>query len=251
MEYSEVLKNAIIRWQHVFVYGEEQERTKYLMHLANEYKYDKNKEQPFVIYTDYRGLPDYENTFGVDITADLLERDHIEFVLSSLVFEKLAKDLPSEKLEKLENMLPFLLGDNITSLENAKKVLQNCQEISKDLYLDYIQNKEINQKLVREMEISNVFLQDYLPEIKAIIPNITDFTFIINQTAPFGVTYKKIINEYIDGREHDILNIKVGCKNLRDWGVSQTLNGRFIEQTHSYSYVMLDNYQLIRTKKEQ
>lgn len=148
-------------------------------------------------------------------------------------------------------MLPFLLGDNITSLENAKKVLQNCQEISKDLYLDYIQNKEINQKLVREMEISNVFLQDYLPEIKAIIPNITDFTFIINQTAPFGVTYKKIINEYIDGREHDILNIKVGCKDLRDWGVSQTLNGRFIEQTHSYSYVMLDDYQLTRTKKEQ
>ena len=89
MEYSEVLKEAIIRWQHVFVYGEEQERIKYLMHLANEYKYDRDKEQPFIIYTDYVGLPDYENT-PLDITADLLERDHIEFVLSSLLFEKLA-----------------------------------------------------------------------------------------------------------------------------------------------------------------
>lgn len=250
MEYSEVLKEAIIRWQHVFVYGEEQERIKYLMHLANEYKYDRDKEQPFIIYTDYVGLPDYENT-PLDITADLLERDHIEFVLSSLLFEKLAKDLPSEELEKLENMLPFLLGDVFTTFDNAQKVLQNCQEISKDLYLDYIENSEINQKLVKEMEISNVFLEYYLPEIKTMLPNITDFTFIINQTAPFGVIYKKIINEYIDGREHDILNIKVGCNDLKDWGVSQTLNGRFIEQTHSYSYVTMKDYQLTRTKKEQ
>ncbi len=251
MEYSEILKNAIIRWKHVFVYGEEQERTKYLRQLANEYKYDGNKEQPFVIYTDYSGLLDYEYNFGVDITADLLERDHIEFVLSSLVFGKLVKELPSEKLQILENYLPFLLGDAITTLEKAKKVLQNCQEISKDLYLDYIQNKEINQKLVKEMEINQVLLQVYLPEIKELIPNITDFTFIFNQTTPFGIVYKKIINDYIDGREHDILNIKVGCKDLRDWGVSQTLNGRFIEQTHSYSYVMLEDYQLTRTKKEQ
>lgn len=250
MEYSEGLKQAIICWQHVFVYGEEQERSKYLMHLANEYKYDRNKEQPIVIYTDYSGLPDYENISCVDITADLLERDHIEFVLSSLVFEKLASDLPSDKLEILENSLPFLLGDNATTLEKTKKVLQNCQEISKALYLDYIQNREINKKLVGEIEISNVFLQDYLPEIKTLIPNITDFTFIMNQTAPFGVTYKKIINEYIDGREHNIMNIKIGCKDLMDWGVSQTLNGRFIEQTHSYSYVMLDDYNLTR-KKEQ
>lgn len=250
MEYSEVLKKAIIRWQHVFVYGEEQERTKYLMHLANEYKYDRNKEQPIVIYTDYSGLPDYENISCVDITADLLERDHIEFVLSSLLFENLAAYLPSDKLEVLENYLPFLLGANATTLEKTKKVLQSCQEISKDLYLDYIKNRVINQKLVGEIEISNIFLQDYLPEIKTLIPNITDFTFIMNQTAPFGVTYKKIINEYIDGREHNIMNIKVGCKDSGDWGVSQTLNGRFIVDTHAYSYVMLDNYNLTR-KKEQ
>ncbi len=78
----------------MFIYGEVQERKNYLMNLANEYKYSKDIEQPIVVYTEYSGLPDCENTSCEQITADLLERDHIEFVLSSLVLERLSKILP-------------------------------------------------------------------------------------------------------------------------------------------------------------
>ena len=108
-QYSEVLKNEIMSLQHMFICGDDEERSKYLTELANSYKYDSFTKTSVVIYTDHHGLEDCKNEFCEKPMVDILQRDYVEFVLYSLVLEKLMLYLPLKELETLESSLPFLL----------------------------------------------------------------------------------------------------------------------------------------------
>lgn len=253
MEYSEVLKNIIMNQKHVFIYGEEQERTKYLLSLAESYKLEEHQVQPVVIYTDNVGLSDCENNFNEEdrLRAMCLQQEYFELTITSLIIEKLSKVLTDKERDTLEYNLPFLLNENIQSLDKAQKALLSSQEVSKEIYNSYIKSGEINQKLVNEMEIANIFMESLLTEIKEEIPSISDFAIIINKTSAYGTIYRRVINTYIDAREHNIFNIKVGCQDIKDWGDSGTIDGRIIQDTHCYSYVRMDDFKLQRTKKEQ
>ena len=100
------------------------------------------------------------------------------------------------------------------------------------------------------MEIGTLYFQELLSQIKQIVPQILNFTFIIDKTTFFGTTYKKVINNYIDERDHDIFSIKIGCQNFNVWGECRTINGRGIEYQHSYSIIHLEDYKISRIKKE-
>ncbi len=146
--YSEVLKEAIMSWQHIFVCGDDKERTKYLVELANSYKFDSSKQTPLEIYTKHSGLEDCKNDFCEKPMVDILQRDYMEWVLYSLVLEKLMFYLPLEETETLERNLPFLLDAEIHTLEQARKALQDCQNISKEIYSYYIEKKFYKSKII-------------------------------------------------------------------------------------------------------
>lgn len=253
MEYSERLKKIVLNQKHVFVYGEEKERIKYLQSLVECYKNDERQIKPVVIYTNNEGLRDCQEEFDEKerIRAMCLQQEYFEFVITSLIIEKLSKVLTDKERDVLERILPMLLNADIQSLDGAQKALLSSQEISKEIYNSFIKTGEINQKLIAAMEIGNIFMESLLAEIKETIPSISDFAIIINKTSSFGTIYRRVINTYIDEREQSLFSIKVGCQNIRDWGDFGTINGRFIQDTHAYSYVFMDDYKLQRTKKEQ
>ena len=251
MEYSEVLKQTLLRPKHYFLYGEAKERIKYLENLANQYQYDINNPQPMLIYTDYKGLPDCENPLCEQWQVGALQKYHFEIVLLSLIFKKIRRNVPKKEQEDLEKVLPELFGnEKMKSLEIVGNILKNTQVIYEEAYKYFIENAEIKVGLFEKIEYEEVILDFFLPDLKKYLPPVTDFTFLINKTGTFGRTYTSVINTYIASREHNCINIKVGCNDLRDWANYYSVNGEVIQDTHDYSCRTLEDWSLNKIKRK-
>lgn len=250
--FSEILKRQILERRHAFIYGAEKEREKYLKELARV-SYTEEGKKAIPIYTNFEGLKDSENKTCEEWRLNSVQNNYFELSMTSLIFERLKKELNEEELEKLEVNLKRLFHDNsITNFNILEQELKNGTNAYREFYNHYRKTGELNDNLVLDLKILFVLFDLFLPNLKKTIPSISNFLLILDTQNEFGVCFTKVVNTYISSRSNGYLNIKVACENQNIWKNYTTINEQFVQYVHDYDIIEMDEWRLKRdlNKKE-
>lgn len=250
-QYSKHLKWKILESRHAFIIGEEKERIQYLKELTScSYLEEKRKTIP--IYTDFKGFLEVENKDCERWRLDSFQNNYFTLYITSLMFERLKIELKEEELLILEANLKRLFHEkSITDFDTLKKELVISMKSYKELYEYYEKNGKPNPSIMADVKLLYVIFDILLPNIKMLIPSFSEFIVIINKISVFSKCYTSVINTYISSRSNGYLNIKVGCENHNDWENYYTVNDDIIQYIHDYDVVEMNEWKLIKTKKEQ
>lgn len=251
MEYSEYMNRRILEKRHAFIYGEMKERSAYLQYLAKESFLEDGKMR-IPIYTDFQGFKDTENKDCEKERLYSFQNSYFELYIISLMLDRLKAELKDEDRAKLEsNLTQLFFEDSLISFDILSKELEIGMEAYKEFYDYYIKTGELKSNLFDQVKLDFVMLDLFLPDLKKIVPSLSDFILIVDKRADFSLIYTKVINTYVASRSNGYLNMKIGCENSEDWKNYSAINGELIEYVHDYNVFEMKDWQLTRTKKEQ
>ena len=248
MNYSDYFKIRVLEQRHDFIYGD-RDRTEYLKEIAKD-TLEEDGRFRIPIYTDFSGLLDSNNEVCEVGRLKCLQKYYFELYMVNLMISRLKNVLNEEEYAILEKHLGMLFGeDSIVSYDVLRMELEIGMASLKDFYDYYVKNGELKTSLMDNAKVTFTEFDFFLPELKTLIKRFSDFILIIDKTKTFGNIYTNVINTYIAGRSNDYLNIKVGCKNDRDWANYMTVNGNYIDYIHDYGDFEMKDFKLRRTKK--
>lgn len=253
MEYSEVLKDIVMRSNHKFIYGDALEREKYLKSLASEFSFQSEEVKPVGIYIKEPGLEACHNKACDIITVSSFNSRYFEMVVAYEILNKLMNELLPNELEKIENELLSFFNINVMngefkSLEELRQELLRTKEIYKEEYHHYIITGE-DPNILNRLRIMMVMLDFMIIKLKSILPTLKRINLFIDKDGNYSEMYTRVINFYINARSNSDLSINVGCNNWQDWPIYRDLNGNFVQAMHDYQDVDMRDFALVRKKE--
>lgn len=252
MEYSNNLKEILMRSNHKFIYGESEEREKYLEALAKEYSFQSTVVKPVGIYIKDSGLEECHNKKCDVITISVFNSRYFEMVVAYEIINKLRNELPPKELEQKETeILRFfnmmVSKNKFKSLEEVSQELLKTKEIYMEEYYHYIKSG-VNPNIMNRLRIMMIMLDSMIRTLKNIVPTIKRINLFIDKDSDYSTIYTRVINFYINARSNHDLSINVGCENFQDWVSFRDINGNIIQAMHDYQDVDMRDFALVRKK---
>lgn len=253
MEYSNNLKEVLMRSNHKFIYGDALEREKYLKSLASEFSFQSEEVKPVSIYIKEPGLEACHNKACDIITVSSFNSRYFEMLVAYEIINKLMNELPPNELELKETeILSFfnmmVSRNKFKSLEEVRQELLKNKEIYIEEYSRYIITGK-DPKFLNDLRIMMVMLDFMIRRLKSIVPTIKRINLFIDKNGNYSEIYARVINFYINARSNSDLSINVGCDNYQDWPIYKDINGNFVQAMHDYQDVDMRDFALVRKKE--
>lgn len=249
MEYDTLLEEMIMRKWHKFIYGEEQQRNKYLKSLTEKYSFQTQEKQPVGIYIQEPSLEDCRNKECELWRVKAFQREYFGFLVAQNIMDKLLSNLSNKELLTLkEGILESFRAKKIESLQSLKLELEKSKNIYKEEYYNYIKSGNIREDFQNEMQIEFIDLNRVLQRLKEIMEYVSYFAVFIDKNSDYGVIYTQVINTFISLRSTGYLVMNIGCKNYNDWKCFYDATGDIIQSDHDFSNITMNKW--IRERKK-
>lgn len=251
MEYNQVLEDIIMRPTHKFVYGSEEERSKYLKKLAAIYCFNSKEKAPVGVYIDDEVLEICKNKDCDKNKIEFFNSRYFEINTMYHILDKLIKELPEDILKNIAKdiLIPFndTARNSFSSLEELRDELLKVKQIYLKEYKRYIETGKLNY-FIDELRVFMIFIDLTLDNLKRVMPNLDYISLLINKGHEYSTIYTQVINFYIGARSNGTLNINIGCNNSSEWPTLIDLNGNYVQCIHDFDIVQMEDYILERKK---
>ncbi len=235
--------------RHQFLYAyDTEERSTLLRNVINDNPIRVEENQSSALnLTDY-GLEDV-SVEGKNIDKYLLAsvaKRYFRASLVELILSKIDEDIDIHTNEnRLKNFLTFI---NRFNKINGEKRCQSYQDILEKVritkeyyhqfYLDYIAGRK------KEIEINpllfDIDLERFILEVQKFLRNRASLIILIDKTKKISPYSTMAINEIIGARLDNTLALKIVLEDEM-WESFYDTNGQFIQDTHDYETVCLDD----------
>lgn len=254
---EEYLKERIMgQSRHLFIYGyNNQERSKFLKNLENDYPFTAELSEPIALYFDSFGLPKIDNELkNKDIyILHTISREYLSFSIASKILEKTIefnKNNLNDKLSCLINLINRNKNKNRDEIVFAADLLKEFK-ISRNFYYEsYINytNGLIESIPIEDIAIPFLDLNTFVNRYKRCLDMQSYFGLIFDKKHQLSMLSVQAINNFIGARINSDISIKVATEP-DDWETYHDANGQYIELIHDYGIVELDNSYKAYTKK--
>ncbi len=242
-------KTIMEQSKHLFVYANNtEERTNYIEEMIKEYPIKINNITPMAIYLKEYGLPHVviQNKSCKQEIILILAREYFELTLLYSIFQTIKENINIENIniEKIIKLFNTLYNnkDELTSLDEIIKALNNSRNAYYDTYIDYMESGVLSFDPVYLQVPWVCEIEMFSEYIKRILNNDSYFAIVINHTRPLNTISYQVINSYVGSRINQNISMKI-ITTIDGWNNYYDLNGNFVENIHDYGTIDLDGKQ--------
>ena len=250
-ENEEYLKNKIMdQSRHQFIYGYDGlQRKQFLENMASCYPIVLDENSPMAIYVNEFGLPKISTANGeVDKNkVAIISSEFLYFSIASDILEKSKKTNEIALLnERIKSLIEILNKHSINKdcspiadFDDLIRVLIESKEFYKKSYKEYIE-KGIETTSIKNVTLPFMQFDMFIRKLKNALNNDSYFGIIIDRQSDIALSSTEAINCLVGGRINKDISIKVAVDPSK-WDSYIDSDGQFIEESHDYDVVELDN----------
>ena len=246
---EEYLKKEIMEQsRHLFIYGFKNEnRSKFLKSLEKEYPIIADSDKPVALYFDSLGMPkmniDLKGKDALLIHAS--NREYLSFAVATKILERSMKFDKTVLDRRLSRLIDSVNKEKNMGYAEIKTVGELLKEIkkSRDFYYESFINyvKGLKGKIsIDDVAIPFLELEMFVRQYKDAMNMTSYFGIIFDKQAPLMSSSTQVINNLIGSRINGDISFKVAIEP-NDWETYRDSNGQFVEETHDYGTVKLDD----------
>lgn len=236
--------------RHLFIYGQDgKERDDFLRSLEGMYPVKVDEKSPMAIYMQDYSLPilPKDKVSGNDsIMLSSLAKDHLDFAIAENILRRINDDVSPEILNArirvfLDDVNRILLNRRHAKIESLDELLSVAKE-GKRFYERYYLSilNGVEKPDVEELKICIMRLDFLIIKLRRILKNDSYFGIIIDHQGAFPIEMTSAVNSIVYRRCNADISMKVatspGC-----WETYRTSEGEFVQETHDYGTVELDD----------
>lgn len=248
---EEYLKHEIMEQsRHQFIYGYDNEKRKlFFRELDMEFPIKMDCNSPMAIYLNEFGLPK-TSTYSEQLDGnkiDILSREYLSFTIAHAILsnskDNLDVDLLNSRIVKLLNILnKYSINPGhpeISSLDDLIKILEQSKEFYMLYYMDYVKSGK-EDKSINDITLPFLELESFISQYKRVLSNESYFGIIIDKYQDISLSSTKAVNSLVGARINKDISIKIVVEPDK-WDSYIDVNGQYVEATHDYGIVKLDD----------
>lgn len=248
-ENKEWLKQEIMeQGRHLFIYGyKNEQRSEFLKSLERDYPVIADSDKPAALYFDSLGIPKMDiNLEGKDtLLIHASSREYLSFAVAAKILER-SMDFDKTVLDRRLSRLISLInsGKNmdyaeIQTVEDLLKEIKTSRDFYYESYINYVKGL-IASISIDDVAIPFLELDMFVRLYKEAMNMKSYFGIIFDKQTPLMPSSTQAINNLIGSRINGDISVKVAIEP-DDWETYRDSNGQFVEATHDYGTVELDN----------
>ena len=246
---EEKLKREIMdQSRHLFIFGyDNQERSTFLKNLEKDYPFTPDFSNPVALYFDSFGLPVIETDLSGKDTSilQIMSCEYLSLLVASTVLEKTIEYKKTDLDDKMSGLI-YLINmnknkeyDKITSVTDLLRELKISRDFYYESYINYI-NGQIENISTNDVSVPFLDLNMFVNYYKECMNMKLYFGIILDKKSNLSIFSVQAINNIIGSRINDSISIKVAVEPDK-WETYRGTNGQYIEKTHDYGIVELDD----------
>lgn len=246
---EEYLKKQIMEQsRHLFIYGYNNEhRTQFLKSLEKKYPIIFDSNKPIALYFDSLGFPKVDADLNNNDShlIHTMSREYLYFTIASkILLESMEndKEILNNRLTKLISLINRNKNIGHAEIETADDLLKEI-ETSRNFYyenyLNYV-NGLIKNIPVNDITVPFLQLEMFISKYKEAMNIDSYFGIIFDKKGQQAINSTQAINNLIGGRINKDISVKAVIEP-NDWETYYDANGQYIEATHDYGTVEMDN----------
>ena len=236
--------------RHLFVYGfDTEERKEFLKTTADAYPVSIGAKTPAGIYISEPGLKEAESlgSLSKDIIT-IYHRDYLNTLIAKYLIKKVITDvellqinqeLLSEFIDRFNKLYLNKVRASVTDLKNIDNLLAEGLEVYSNEWKNYIASGKTGD-IHSAIPVSMHLLEHFVKHLKLMFQMNSYFGVIIDADAKLSTPSKMAVNSLVNARINSDLSIKVAC-TPEDWEVYKTPDSGYIQASHDYGEVELDD----------
>ena len=242
---EELLKKQIMEQsRHMFIYGYNTDyRSDFLKSLERDYPLMADSKQPIALYFDSLGMPKTEKKGRDPYLIESISREYLSFSIAAKILEKSMEiDRLDTRLKRLIDLTNLSRNREHKEIETARDLLDQIKT-SRDFYYEkyreYV-NGSIDQIPIMDITLPIMFLEHFVIPYKEAMKIDSYFAILIDKKKPLALSSIQTMNDLINGRINKDISVKVAVAP-GDWDTHEDTNGQFIQYTHDYGVIELDD----------
>lgn len=248
-ENQEWLKQEIMeQGRHLFIYGyKNEQRSEFLKSLERGYPIIADSDKPAALYFDSLGIPKMDiNLEGKDtLLIRASSREYLSFAVAAKILER-SMDFDKTVLDRRLSRLISLInsGKNmdyaeIQTVEDLLREIKTSRDFYYESYINYVKGL-IASISIDDIAIPFLELDMFVRLYKEAMNMKSYFGIIFDKQNPLMSSSTQVINNLLGSRINGDISVKVAIEP-DDWETYRDSNGQFVEETHDYGTVELDN----------
>lgn len=246
---EEHLKKEIMEQSgHLFIYGcNDEHRSEFLKSLESDYPILHDSNRPVAVYLDSIGMPkidaNLKNKDSYLISASC--REYLSFLVAARILERTMKyddRVLNDRLSELIRQMNDEKNMGYADIKSAQELLREIKA-SRDFYyksyINYVKGL-IDSISIDGLALPFLELEMFVRDYKEAMNIDSYFGVIFDKKSPIALSSTYAINNLIGSRINGDISVKVAT-TPNDWDVYTDANGEFIQETHDYSRVELDD----------
>lgn len=246
---EEYLKKEIMEQSgHLFIYGyNDEHRSEFLKSLETDYPILLDSNRPVAVYLDSIGMPkidaNLKNKDSYLISASC--REYLSFLVAARILERTMKyddrvlnDRLSELIRQKNDEKNMGYAD-IKSAQDLLREIKASRDFYYKSYINYVKGL-IDSISIDGLALPFLELEMFVRDYKEAMNIDSYFGVIFDKKSPIALSSTYAINNLIGSRINGDISVKVAT-TPNDWDVYTDANGEFIQETHDYSRVELDD----------
>ncbi len=246
---EELLKQEIMKQErHLFIYGyKKEQRSDFLKSLESDYPVIADSDKPAALYFDSLGIPKMNiDLKGKDtLLIHASSREYLSFAVAakilerSMEFDKTVLDRRFSRLIGLINSDKNMGYAEIQTVSDLLKEIKTSRDFYYESYINYVKGL-IASISVDDVAIPFLELDMFVRLYKEAMNMKSYFGIIFDKQTPLMPSSTQAINNLIGSRINGDISVKVAIEP-DDWETYRDSNGQFVEVTHDYGTVELDD----------
>ena len=248
-EHEKELKEEIMeQGRHLFIYGyKNEQRSDFLKGLESGYPIIADSDKPAALYFDSLGIPEMNiDLKGKDtLLIHVSSREYLSFAVAAKILER-SMDFDKTGLDRrLSELIGLINSDKnmgfaeIQTVEDLLKEIKISRDFYYESYIKYVKGL-IASISIDDIAIPFLELDMFVRLYKEAMNMKSYFGIIFDKQTPLMPSSTQAINNLIGSRINGDISVKVAIEP-DDWETYRDSNGQFVEATHDYGTVELDN----------
>lgn len=248
-EHEKELKEEIMeQGRHLFIYGyKNEQRSDFLKGLESGYPIIADSDKPAALYFDSLGIPEMNiDLKGKDtLLIHVSSREYLSFAVAAKILER-SMDFDKTVLDRrLSELIGLINSDKnmgfaeIQTVEDLLKEIKISRDFYYESYIKYVKGL-IASISFGDIAIPFLELDMFVRLYKEAMNMKSYFGIIFDKQTPLMPSSTQAINNLIGSRINGDISVKVAIEP-DDWETYRDSNGQFVEATHDYGTVELDN----------
>ena len=246
---EEYLKKEIMQQsRHLFIYGyKNNHRSEFLKSLEMDYPIIADSDKPAALYFDSLGIPKMNiDLKGKDtLLIHASSREYLSFAVAAKILER-SMVVDKKDLDKRFSRLIGLTNKHknkgyaeIQTVADLLKQIKTSRDFYYESYINYVKGL-IGKISIDDVAIPFLQLEMFVRLYKDAMKINSYFGIIFDKQDSLMPSSTQVINNLIGSRINGDISVKVAIEPDY-WETYRDSNGQFVEATHDYGTIELDD----------